>query len=259
MAPAPPQVDSITGWVFASLLLSLRIAPALAFAPPFTLTRTPPLFRVLLGIGAAALIVSAHPQAWAGLDLDAGGLLAAGARELLLGVVIVAALQLMFAALYMAGRTIDIQAGFGLALLIDPTSRSQTPMVGTLFAYAAGAVFFALNGHHDLLRIAAASLQAIPLGAARPPASLAPLTGFVSVIFLSGLGVAGGCVLSLFLADMAVAALSRTVPQMNVLVLGFQVKTLVLLLVLPLSLGAAGAILMRMTAQTLEAIPGLMR
>lgn len=251
--------DPVVGWVFASLLLSLRITPALALAPPFSLTRVPAIFRLFLGVGLAACVVAGHPGAGAGLDLSAGSLLAATAREILLGGIIAAALQLMFAALYLAGRTVDIQAGFGLALLIDPTSRAQTPLVGMLFAYAAGAVFFALNGHYDLLRILAASIEAIPLGQGRLPASLGSLTGFVSVIFLSGMGVAGGCILSLFLADMAIAALSRTVPQMNVLVLGFQVKTLLLLLTLPLALGASGALLARMTTLTLEAIPGLMR
>jgi flagellar biosynthetic protein FliR len=249
---------TLTGWVFSSLLLSLRIAPAFALAPPFSLTRMPMLFRLLFGVGMAACMVAGNPAAAAIHDISAGPLLAAGARELMLGAVAATALQLMFAALYVAGRTIDIQAGFGLALLIDPASQVQTPLVGTFFAYAAGAVFFALNGHHDLLRIFAASLQAIPLGQGTLPASLAPLTGFVSVIFLTGMGVAGGCILSLFLADLAIAALSRTVPQMNVLVLGFQVKTLILLLVLPLALGGSAAALARMTTLTLEAIPGLM-
>ncbi len=245
-------------WVFASLFLSLRIGPALAFAPPFTLTRMPVVFRMLLALGMSAVMAASNPTGATIADFGAGPLLAMALRELMLGVVVVAAFQLMFAALYMAGRAVDIQAGFGLAALLDPTTRSQTPLIGTLYVYAASAVFFALNGHHDLMRLFAASLEAVPLGGGELPQSLARLTAFISTVFLIGAGVAGGAVLTLFLADMAIALMSRTAPQMNVLVLGFQVKTLLLLLVLPLTFGFAGALFARMARLTLESIPGLL-
>ncbi|MEO8114919.1 MAG: flagellar biosynthetic protein FliR [Phenylobacterium sp.] len=251
-------VDAFTSWVFPSLLLSLRISPVFAFAPPFSLVPVPVVFRTLFGVGVAACIVYAHPAAAAIGELSLGDLVVTAARELLLGSIVVLAFQLAFGALYMAGRTIDIQAGFGLAVLIDPTTKTQTPLVGTMFAYAAGAIFFALNGHVDLLRIFTASLEAIPLGAGQMPDSLVRLVGFISVVFLTSFGVAGGTILTLFLADIAIAALSRTVPQMNVLVLGFQVKTILLLLVLPTTFGFAGALLARVTSLTLQALPGLL-
>lgn len=248
----------LIGWVFASLLLSLRIAPAFAMAPPFTLTRIPAMFRTLFALGIAACLVSANPQATAIADFSIGGLAAAAIGELALGAIVAMAFQIAFGALYMAGRTIDIQSGYGLALLIDPTTKTQTPLVGTLFALAAGAVFFAMDGHAELLRVLAASLEAIPLGGGDFPTSLGPLTSFVAAAFVTAFGVAGGAILSLFLADLAVAMLSRTAPQMNVLLLGFQVKAILLLLVLPLTFGVAGALLARLCRLTLEAIPRLL-
>jgi flagellar biosynthetic protein FliR len=52
--------------------------------------------------------------------------------------------------------------------------------------------------------------------------------------------------------------MSRTVSQMNVLILGLQVKSIVLLLVLPTSFGIAGALLARMMAMTLQSLPRLL-
>jgi hypothetical protein len=49
------------GWIFSSALLSLRLGPAIAFAPPFSMTRTPALLRVLLGLGLAACMVGGDP------------------------------------------------------------------------------------------------------------------------------------------------------------------------------------------------------
>jgi flagellar biosynthetic protein FliR len=251
------DASAIAGWALSSLMLSLRLGPAFAFAPPFSLTGTPLLFRVLFAFTIAAAMVSAHPAAAAIGDLGAGHLVVVAARELVLGGIVAMVFQLMFAALYVAGRTIDIQAGFGLALLIDPTTRTQTPLIGTLFAYAAGAVFVALDGHAELLRIVSASVDAIPLGqGALPP--LGRLTAFISGAFLIAFGVAGGVILALFLTDLSIAMLSRTVPQMNVLILGLQVKTLLLLLLLPAVFGVSGALLVRLARLTLESLPRLL-
>jgi len=249
-----PLVD----WVLGSLLLGLRIAPVLGFAPPFTLTRTPPVFRLLLGLGLAGLITAWRPPIFAGGEVQAGWLMAAAARELLVGLTFVTGLQLMFGAIYLAGRTVDVQAGFGLAGLIDPSSSAQIPLVGSFLAYLAGAIFFAMDGHLELLRLLAATVDAVPIGTATPPASLAQLTSLLGAVMAISLGVAGGAILALFLADLAITLLSRTVPQMNVLMLGFQVKTLLLLIVLPLSAGVWGALLTRLARVTLEGLPRLL-
>jgi flagellar biosynthetic protein FliR len=66
--------------------------------------------------------------------------------------------------------------------------------------------------------------------------------------------VVGGAILVLFVADLSIAMLSRTVPQMNVLVLGLQVKSLLILLVMPAVFGVSGALLVRMARMTLEGI-----
>jgi flagellar biosynthesis protein FliR len=252
----PP--DLLAHWITSCLLLGLRIAPVFAFAPPFNLVQIPMLFRVLLGLGISVCLVAAFPQATALADYGLYNLCLAAVREAMLGTMFVLAFQLAFGALYLAGRTIDIQAGYGLALLIDPATRSQTPLVGTLFAYAAAAVFYSFDGHIQLLRILAASLDAIPLGSWVLPASIDRVAAFAGIVFVAAFGVAGAAILAMFLIDLSIAMLSRTVPQMNVLILGFQVKTIVLLLVLPLCFGMGGALLARMMAQTLQSIPRLL-
>lgn len=247
----------IIGYGFAAVLLSLRVAPVFAFAPPFTLVRMPRTFRVLMALGVSACLVAANPAAATLRDIGAGALLITATAELMLGILFMAAFQLCFAALQVAGRAIDIQAGFGMSLLIDPTTKGSMPLTGTLFVYLAGAIFFAADGHAELLRLMAASLDTIPLGGWQMFDSPAPLIAFISLSFLCAFGVAGGMMLALLLCDLAITFLSRTVPQMNVLVLGFQVKTIVYLLVLPVVFATTGALLARMTRITLETLPGL--
>lgn len=226
----------------ATLLLSLRIAPTLAFAQPFTLLRVPAPVRLALAISLAAWLVAGNPDATWRAPIWGQGLPAVAGGELLLGITLALALQLAFAALLVAGRTVDIQAGYGLAVLVDPATRSQLPLVGTVLAYAAGALFFATDGPARLLAVWAASVRRAPLGAAMTRADPQLLIGYVSSVFLLAFGLAGLVLLVLLLLDLAVAFMSRTLPQMNVLLLGFQVKTLATLVMLPVALALSGSL-----------------
>lgn len=247
----------LTDQAVAILLISLRIAPTFAFAPPFTLLRIPASVRMLLSIGLALWLVAGHPdQTWR-LDFWSQGLFIAAFSELFLGLALALSLQLAFAALLTAGRAIDIQAGFGLAMLVDPTTRAQMPLVGTLFVYAAGALFFASGGATDLLAIWSASVAQVPLGSARLGGDVALLASYVSAVFVMAFGVAGLMMLVLFLVDLAIAFMSRTLPQMNVLILGFQVKTLVTLATLPVALSLSLSLFLRMIRFALETAPML--
>ena len=235
----------------ACLLLSLRIVPVFAFAQPFTLFRVPAIVRVLLAIAVSAWLVIGNPGATSAAPFWKAGLPVVAATELFLGLTLALAPQLAFAMLLWAGRAIDVQAGFGIATLVDPATRSQMPLVGTLFVYLAGAIFFATDGPRDFLAVWAASLERVPLGAVAS-ASPQPMLDYLSGVALLAVGLAGLVLLVLFLLDLAIALLSRTLPQMNVLVLGFQVKAIATLATLPLALGLSGALLLRILARTTD-------
>ncbi len=218
--------------------------------------RIPMTVRVLLSISLAAcmLPITSGGSNWNQSDI--AGLAAASFAELLLGAVFAFAFQAAFAALYFSGRVLDIQAGFGLALLIDPSSRTQTPLIGTLFAYAAGAVFFAADGHLELIRLMSASIEWLPIGAGMPEFDPRRFVDYFSSVLAMGLMLSAAALVTLFLIDFSIAFLSRTLPQMNVLVLGFQVKTIATLLVLATTMGLALPLLIRILASALEFLSG---
>lgn len=244
-------MDEFSRQMVATLLLSLRIAPLLAFSQPFTLMRVPAMVRLILGISLAGWLVAANPHATWHHVADAS-LPILAASELMLGIALALPLQLAFAALLTAGRAIDIQAGYGLAILVDPTTRTQMPLVGTLFAYVGAALFFAIGGGGDLLGAWAASVEQTPLGSAAIGRDPGVLIDFMGTAFLLAIGLAGIVLLILFLLDLAIAFLSRTLPQMNVLLLGFQVKALATLALLPVAFALSGAVFVRLLRTALE-------
>jgi flagellar biosynthesis protein FliR len=252
------EINNLEVWLVSCLLLSLRVTPVFLFAPPFTLVRVPRLFIVLMGMGFSALIVSGWPAIAQVKSASLETLFVGSARELFIGLVPVVILNQLFGALYLAGRTIDVQAGFGLAMLIDPTTKGQVPLAGTLFAYIAGITFFAMDGHVNLMRFFIASLDLIPLATANALASFSQLTSFILTATLLAMGVGGAAILALFLTDIVVALLSRTVPQMNALLLGIQVKAIIFLMVVPIALGASGALFVQLIANALATLPRLL-
>ena len=225
-------MDNLTDTVFAIMLVTLRLGPALAFAPPFTLLRTPVTVRVLLAISLSIWLIAARPEL-VGQVAASNSFLSLVLGELLVGISIALGLQLTFAAILWAGRAVDIQAGFGLAMLADPTTNAQIPLAGTILSYGAGMIFFAIGAHYDLIALWAASFETLPVGYDLLSPDILSVAQLMSTLFLLAIGLVGISMLAIFLTDLVIAFLSRTLPQMNVLLLGFQVKAIVMLITLP--------------------------
>lgn len=238
----------------AALLLSLRIGPVFVLAPPFSQTQVPVRVRVCLVLALAfCLAHSVTPGVYA----DHNVLLLAATSELFLGLTIAFGLQAAFAALSFAGRVLDVQAGYGLAMVIDPGSRGQAPMFGTILVLVAGLIFFATNGHLDLLRLIAALIDVLPVGQAHLPENPKAFISYFSIVMGMGLSAGAAVIVTLFLIDLSIAFLSRALPQMNALMLGLQVKTIVTLVVMALSAGLLVPVTMRLMSAALGLIPTL--
>ena len=241
----------------AILLVGLRIGPTLAFAPPFTLMRVPPLVRVLLAIALAAALVDGNRAAALGALREGHSFLTLMFGELAIGIGLSLSLQIAFAAILWAGRAVDIQAGFGLAAVADPVTEAQMPLAGTLFAYAAALIFFSMGGPYDLLALWSASLAAVPVGHAALSGSMDALAALMAGSFALAVGLFAIAMLVLFLLDLAIAFMSRTLPQMNMLLLGFQVKSIATLAALPVALALSSGIALRLLRLALSSAPRL--
>lgn len=240
------------------MLVSLRIGPALAFAAPFTLLRIPVPVRVLMAMAIGMALVQGHPDAALGALRDGRPAVSLAVGELFVGMAVAMALQIAFGAILWVGRVVDIQAGFGLATLADPATAQEMPLAGTIMAYAAGLIFFSMGGPYDLLALWSASLDALPVGYSPMAGDVRALMALLSGSFAIALGLFGIVLLVLFLLDLAIAFMSRTLPQMNMLLLGFQVKPIAMLITLPLALAFASGVALRLLRFALEAAPRLL-
>lgn len=250
-------MDGFSETALAVFFLSLRFIPLFSFSPPFTLLRVPATARVLLCLSLSLWLVISFPEQTRD-RIEGISIFQLAMGEAILGVTLALSLQWAFAAIFMIGRSLDIQSGFAMATLIDPTTQSQIPLLGTVFAYGAAAIFFAIGGAGDLLAIFVESVIRVPLGSTSFFINPAPLIAFISLAFVTATGLVGLVMLVLFMIDLTVAFLSRTLPQMNVLLIGFQVKTLAILAVTPIALSLSLAAYLQLIQGALQSTASLL-
>jgi len=223
-------------WIVAVLLVAIRIGPLFILAPLFGSRETPVRVRVLFALALAAMLVAGGLPAL-NVDLSSfGSVVAAAVVEVVFGAAFAFGLLAMFAAFMFAGRLVDLQIGFGVANLIDPVSRRQAPLLGTALNSLAILVFFAVDGHHLILRGLAYSLEKFPPGSPLTQINATAIFAQFGLIFSYGLMLVAPAVFALLLLDLAFALISRTMPQMNVFIVSMPLKVVVGLLVLAISM-----------------------
>src|SRR5215467_12592027 len=197
-----PRLD--TAWMVLIFLVSLRLGALLLVAPGFGTLQMPIQFRVLLTVGLAVVLATAlGPNV--PLPDTTLGLLATSLAEIEVGALLGFGVAAAFGAFAVAGRAMDLQIGFGVANLIDPTTRTQSPQMGTLLNLFALAVFFGVGGHHALLRGLAASFERIPPGAGLADAGPGVLAAQFGIAFSMGLALAAPVLVLLLLIDLGLA------------------------------------------------------
>jgi flagellar biosynthetic protein FliR len=242
------------GWIVAVLLLSTRVAAALLFTPVLYAAAMPALVRVLLVVALSCALALPFAHAAGATPADWMALAAAGVREATLGATLGLGVLVAFAGFALAGRLLDVQVGFGMAQVLDPLTRSRVPVLSSLFAVLAAVFFFLVDGHHALLRGLAYSIERFPpgQGAAFTTAGDA-IAREVAALFGLGFALAAPVILALLLVEFALGVLARTLPQMNVLLLGLPVKIVAGLLALSLWIAGFGAPASRLYAQIAKA------
>jgi flagellar biosynthesis protein FliR len=154
-------------------------------------------------------------------------------KEAMIGLAIGFIAAIVFYALQVAGGFIDLQMGFAIANVFDPQTGIQTPLMGRYLYTFAMLFLLAVDGHHMLLDGIFYSYNFLPLDSPIANFGNGSMTRFVvsvfSGMFLVALQMAIPIVGTLFLADLALGIVARTVPQMNIFVIGLPVKILIAL------------------------------
>lgn len=216
-----PQV--LAGFFFALV----RTGAWIAIAPPFSSSAVP--VRVKIAISVSLAMVMAPSFEAAPDALETVPFLTGLAYQAFVGFALGFAVLLLFSAVQAAGSMIDMASAFSSATLYDPFSNASSTPMGRLFQVLAITILFVINGHLMLVRGLMASFEAAPLGGLQMDGLAAFLVRDVTTFFLAAAQIAFPMLAALFLAEVTLGLLSRAAPQINILVIGFNVKIIVLI------------------------------
>ncbi|MCK4343491.1 MAG: flagellar biosynthetic protein FliR [Phycisphaerae bacterium] len=169
------------------------------------------------------------------------GIVFAMVSEVLLGALLGLAGVVCFLALQWAGLLIVQECGLAFGRIVDPTSNEQETVIGVFYIQMAVVIYLIIGGHRALIATCLDTFDTIPLlGDDRTTMFGAEL--LFKALTLSGhiaLRVAAPTMLALFLANLALGFVSRTMPQLNVLAVGFSIKAMIAFLLMAVSLPSA--------------------
>ncbi|MBU1701709.1 MAG: flagellar biosynthetic protein FliR [Candidatus Eisenbacteria bacterium] len=212
-------------WVPVALLVLFRSLGFFMTSPILARREIPGQIKVAAAITLTVILTPiAPPGPIEALNTLPGTLLAV-VSEALLGALLGLAASFPFVGINLAGQLMGTQMGIGLAGIMDPTSGNSGGIIGRFLETTAILIFLLSDGHHILLRALSFSLRMHPPGTLGMGASVAnTLIDLSASIFVVGLEVGGAVLGVLFLAEAAMGFVARTVPQMNIFIIGFPIK-----------------------------------
>ena len=149
-------------------------------------------------------------------------------EELFIGWIIGLVAFISFAAINLAGKVMDMQVGFAIVNVMDPTSGQQIPLIGSFLYNLAVMTLLITNGHHMIIAALVESFREIPLWSMQWNETFVNLfVDFTSGIFTTGMKIAMPVTFAILMVNVGMGILARTMPQMNIFVVGIPMHIIV--------------------------------
>jgi len=147
---------------------------------------------------------------------------------------------------YTAGSIVGYQMGLAMVTDYDHNLSGQVSILGRIWFIVATLTFLVINGHHLIISALAESYELIPPGVVITNAGLADmLIKYTAYVFVIALKIAAPLMVTLFLSDVALGTIAKTMPTMNVFFVGIPIKLGVGLSVMAIALPVCNFVLER--------------
>ncbi len=245
--------------LFGFLFTLARVSCVFAFLPLTAFRGTSDTPKIFLSLAFTMLL---WPQ-WRGpaqAEISVGGMVAGLAGEAALGTAIGLVVAIVLEVFQIAAQVVSIQAGFGFASTVDPSSGADSTVLLSLAQITSGLLFYATGADRLLVRALADSLRTCP------PASFAvkhswaeAIIRFSGSIFGAGLRLAAPVIALLLLTDVALSVLGRVQAQIQLVTLTMPVKLAASMLLMGATLVFQPRFFTTMMTQGIRLIEALLR
>lgn len=198
----------------------------MAFAPIFgnnlSVTRR---VRVFLGVAFSLAVFYVHPYIPLGYTTFFGYSVIL-VKELMVGVTLGFLANISLSIIGMAGQFIDREMGFSMVSNFDQTFNTDTTITAQFFSMLVMVIMLISNMHYLVLNALCDSFDVIPLGgvAFQSDKMLEIMIMYISNYFIVAIRISLPILIVIMIVNMILGILAKTAPQMNMFVIGVQLK-----------------------------------
>jgi flagellar biosynthetic protein FliR len=210
-------------WLAQYIWPFIRIGACFMAAPVFGAQFVPARVRLLLAAAVTLIVAPLVPPPQI-TTFSAAGLVVTF-HQVIIGVAIGFALQLIFDALSMGGQLLSNSMGLSFAFNVDPLRGASTPVLGQLYMLLVTLTFLALNGHLVLIEMLVHGFTTLPVGMTGLGSNaIWALVAWGNQLFAGALAVALPGMTALLVVNLAFGVMSRAAPTLNLFAVGFPVS-----------------------------------
>jgi len=217
--------------VVTYLLLFVRVSSMLAFMPFFNYTAIPMKVKAAFAFWLSILLFPITPKF--AYEINIAAILLSVLNEVAFAFFVGVALQMVFDVLKLAGEQISFVMGFTMASVLDPNAGVQTTIISQFFIWVAILVFLSLGGDHLEILFLNKTLSRMPFGEFFSYQNVYEyFIVYMGKYFLLGIAMAFPIIAISLMGDIIFGMIMKTMPQFNLLVVGFPIKITVAFIVL---------------------------
>lgn len=220
----------------AFALVLARVAGLVLAVPMLSSRQIPRLVKVWLVVTLSLMafpVVSPHLPRSLTLGQAAAGMIG----EFIIGEILGLGAGMVFFAAQLAGKMVSHQSGMALGTVFNPVFESQSTVLDQIWFFTTLLLFLALRGHIAVVTVLIDSFRTVPPLMAEFDGALADfLVAILRNMFELGIRLAGPAILALLLTSLIMGFLTKTMPQLNILSVGFSLKIATALFVMGLTL-----------------------
>jgi flagellar biosynthetic protein FliR len=237
-----------------------RVSGLVMTAPMFGTSELPTRVRALLAFALALVVTPIQVPATLQMPTNVIFYAVSLGGELLVGLLLGMGVNILLSGVQVAGQIISQMSGMSLADVFNPAFDSEVPVISHLLHLVTSAVFIAIGGHRLLVGALLDTYQWMPIGHVELNDSLGSLiSALLAESFSLAIRGAAPAMIALLLATVVLGLISRTLPQLNILAVGFGLNAIVTFVVLAVSISAIAWLFQEQFTPAVETIVDALR
>ncbi|MCI9438558.1 MAG: flagellar biosynthetic protein FliR [Lachnospiraceae bacterium] len=211
------------------LLILVRVVSFVHTAPFLSMSSTPSRVRIALSFFTSLLLYQALTPAEAVVYSTVTEYAVIVMKEAIVGLLVGFAASICSSIVNFAGSIADMEVGLSMMTLMDPTSRQSTSITGVLYQYVLMLMMMATGMYRYFFRALADTYILIPVNGAifRSDSLLNSMMEFLGDYVIIGFRIILPIFCSILLLNAVLGILARVAPQLNMFAVGIQLKVLV--------------------------------